>query len=74
MALIRLMDMEMKPVYVRADSITMVRRGSSTMPSNYGQPCTDVFTSDADEPIEVRTSPSRIAKLVREATSWVELR
>lgn len=73
--LIRLTDMGRKPVYVKADAITMVRRdvtrGDEVMPG--GAPCTIVFINDDAEPLEVRTKPGRIAKLVRKATSWVEL-
>lgn len=73
MALIRLTKMNMRSVYVNVNKIGVVERSTSSSVGYGGKPCTDVFIDGEDEPIEVRTRPGRIARLVREATSWVEL-
>lgn len=74
MPLIRLTDMGGRAVYVKAEAIVRVRRDEcfDHKPSS-GSTCTIVFVDGQEDPIEVRTKPGRIARLVRQATSWFEL-
>lgn len=69
MSLIRLTDMDGKALYVKAEAIVLARRSRSEFDD---EDHTEVFVND-DQPIEVRTKPGRVARLVRQATSWVEL-